>query len=220
MASGGNGTATGPTISGCTHDAAAKTIVLHFNKSLLRGDSVALTRTQTPIPPPPTPDPEVKHPPKWTGPTPVQDSSLTQVCTGDATDCGCLSWAQNGTGHHTQGHICEIPVVGGLARAPQADRGDIWAEAPIKLLPDGASISVDTSGLNMTAGGVHAIKFGWSFSAGSCCVDLASQQSGLCIPGSCGVMTKGSLLPLNPFFATIDAATGKCRCPAPQQCDE
>ena len=97
-------------------------------------------------------------------------------------------------------------------------RGDIWALAPVRVL-DGAQLSVDTTGLNVSTGGISAIKFGWSFNAGTCCIDLASQQTGLCIPGSCGVMTSESLLPLNPFFATI-APTGKCVCPAPQRCDE
>lgn len=61
------GTITGPTISGCVLDDTTNTITLRFNKSLLSGDSVAITRTQVPISPPPAPDPEEKHPPKWTG---------------------------------------------------------------------------------------------------------------------------------------------------------
>jgi hypothetical protein len=32
-------------------------------------------------------------------------------------------------------------------------------------------------------------------------------------------MTQNSLLPLNPFFATI-APNNKCVCPTPQRCDE
>ena len=216
----GKGTVTGPTVSGCTYDKVAQTIMLHFNQTLLNGDSVAITRTQIPIPPPPTPDPEAKHPTKWTGPTPKLDSSLLHVCTGSAEDCSCLSWKANGTKkHHSTGSICEIPVDGGPMRAPQT-RGDIWAEASIRLVPGGTAIVVNTSGLNMTAGGVHAVKFGWAFQGGTCCVDLTSEMTGLCIPGSCGVMTKESLLPLNPFFATIDGSSGKCKCPAPQQCDE
>jgi hypothetical protein len=68
-----------------------------------------------------------------------------------------------------------------------------------------------TSGLE----GVHAVKFGWSSRAGTCCIDiLANTGLAPCIPGSCGVMTRDSLLPLNPFFATV--VGGKCRCPLPQ----
>ena len=217
----GSGTVTGPTISGCTHDTSAQTILLHFNLSLLRGDSVAITRTQAPIPPPPAPDPNQKHPTKWTGPMPVEDSSLLQVCTGSAEDCSCLSWTTNGSKHgkdKSTGMICEIPFDGGPMRPAQATRGDIWAEAPIRLLPGGQAIVATTSHLNISTGGIRAVKFGWSTGKGTCCVDLASVTTGLCIPGSCGVMTKDSLLPLNPFFAMIGSTSGKCECPAPQVC--
>ena len=89
----------------------------------------------------------------------------------------------------------------------------------IRLLPDKASVAVDTSGLNVSTGGIHAIKFGWSENAGTCCIDLL-ENTGLapCIPGSCGLMTSDSLLPANPFFAVI-TADGKCKCPEPQTCD-
>lgn len=228
MSYGGNGTVTGPTISGCRYatekrDAAgqqAPRIVLTFNKTLLRGDRVIITRTQKPIPPPPAPDPEAKHPPKWKGPTPVVDSSLMHVCTGSAADCACLSWKPNGTKHDTQGFICEIPFEGGEARPVQATRADIWAEAPATLLPGGTSVAIDTSRLNMSTGGVRAVKFAWAEKGGTCCIDAQSQRTGLCIPGSCGIMAQESLLPLNPFFALVDATTGVCKCPPPQRCDE
>ena len=217
---GGNGTVTGPTLSGCTYDKALHTITLRFNRSLLKGDAVAITRTQTPIPPFPHVDPENKHPPRPTRPGPVLDSSLTHVCTGDAMDCACLSWVHHP--HPQPGNwTCQMPAAdAGQPRAMQGPtRGDIWTEIPIKLLPDQASIAVDTSGLNVSTGGVHAVKFGWSFSDGTCCVGLL-ENTGLapCIPGSCGLMTRDSLLPANPFFATIDD-DGKCKCPVPQSCD-
>ena len=47
----GNGTVTGPTIAGCTYDAGEHIITVQFNKTLLKGDAVAITRTQAPIPP-------------------------------------------------------------------------------------------------------------------------------------------------------------------------
>lgn len=93
------------------------------------------------------------------------------------------------------------------------------------MLPDKASIAVDTQGLNISTGGVHAIKFGWSESDGTCCIDLLTNtvrfingvaavflympdnmpwqiMQGLapCIPGSCGLMTSDSLLPANPYL--------------------
>ena len=209
---GGSNTVTGPTISGCTFDNASHTILIHFNKTLLKSDAVVITRTQTPIPPLP-PNSTAKP----TRPGPVQDSSLMHVCTGNATDCSCLSWLAAPRGSSGL-WVCEIPAESALPRPPQATRGDIWAEVPITLV-DGATIGIDTISLNVSTGGVHAVKFGWSFSAGTCCIDLAS-NTGLapCIPGSCGVMTRDSLLPVNPFFASV--VNGKCKCPAPQVCDE
>jgi len=82
-----------------------------------------------------------------------------------------------------------------------------WASMTTHRGPAGSH----TSGLE----GVHAVKFGWSSRTGTCCIDiLANTGLAPCIPGSCGVMTRDSLLPLNPFFATI--VGGKCRCPLPQ----
>lgn len=216
---GGNGTVTGPTLAGCKYSSQQHTITVHFNKTLLKGDSVAITRDQTPIPPLPQPDPEDRHPPKPTRPGPVLDSSLTHVCTGDVEDCACLSWIHHP--HPQPGKwTCEMPVANaGQPRAMQPTRGDTWTAVAIKLLPDQTSVAVDTSGLNVSTGGVRAIKFGWSESDGTCCIDLL-ENTGLapCIPGSCGLMTSESLLPANPFFAVI-GADGRCTCPEPQMCD-
>ena len=223
---GGNGTVTGPTIAGCTYDADDHVITVQFNKTLLKGDAVTITRTQTPIPPlPPVglANPHGTHPPKPTpsrpGPVLPVDSSMTQVCTGNVEDCACLSWRKHP--HPQPGTwTCEMPAAhAGQPSAPQVIRGDIWAEVAIKVLPDGASIAVDTSGLNVTTGGVHAVKFGWSEMDGTCCIDLlANTHLAPCIPGSCGLMTAASLLPANPYFATIGANL-KCKCPEPQTCD-
>jgi hypothetical protein len=102
---GGNGTVTGPTVAGCTVGQTSHNIVVRFNRTLLKGDAVAITRVQTPIPYTPTPPPsppsppvhtnvtDAKPPPSPPGPIePVADSSLMHVCTGDVADCGCLSW--------------------------------------------------------------------------------------------------------------------------------
>ena len=210
----GNGTVTGPTIAGCTYGEDEHTITVQFNKTLLKGDAVAITRTQTPIPPLP---PAVKPTPSRPGP--VVDSSLTRVCTGDAEDCACLSWRHT-SDPHPGWWTCEMPSAhAGQPSVKQVTRGDVWADVAIKVLPDGASIAVDTRGLNVTTGGVHAIKFGWSESDGTCCIDLLENTHlSPCIPGSCGLFTGGSLLPANPYFATI-GADGKCKCPEPQTCD-
>lgn len=172
-------------LTGCQYDSAQHTIVVSFNTTLLNGEKIAITRTQTPIPPLPAPDPEDKHPPRPTRPGPVLDSSLTHVCTGDANDCACLSWKH--IPHPQPGNwSCEMPAEdAGQPRPMQPSRGDIWTEVAIKLGPDEASIIVETQGLNVSTGDVHAIKFGWSESDGTCCIDLPS-NTGLapCIPGA------------------------------------
>jgi hypothetical protein len=90
---------------------------------------------------------------------------------------------------------------------------------PVKLLGSN-TIAVDLSAVNVSTGAISAIKFGWGWSHMDCCTS-PEVQAGLapCIPGSCGIMSAASLLPINPFFATLTAA-GSCRCPAPQVCDE
>ena len=94
------------------------------------------------------------------------------VCTGDARDCACLSWRSlernKRADPQTGPWICEIPADGTLQRSNQTTRGDIWAPVKITLLPDQASMSLDTSGLE----GVHAVKFGWGSRAGTCCIDI------------------------------------------------
>jgi hypothetical protein len=170
-------TVTGPTISGCRledTDSSHRTIEVTFNISLLRGDSVAITRTQTPLPP----DPE-------TGLPAVPDSSLMHVCTGDPRDCACLSFGPNGTKVHGKFHgiRCEMPADGGEPRAPQSARADVWIEVPVAVAPNGTNrIVADLSALN-ASDVVHAIKFGWAIGAGTCCVD-AKHMQGLapCVP--------------------------------------
>jgi hypothetical protein len=212
----GSGTVTGPTIAGCKYDEGHQVITVQFNKTLLKGDFVTMTRTQNPIPPPP-PKNKTYRPPSY--PVTQLGSMMTQVCTGDAEDCACLMWHH--TPHPNPGNwTCEMPAAHAAVPDPmKISRGDIWTLVDIKVLPDGASIAVDTSGINVTTGGVHAIKFGWSESDGTCCIGLsANTYLSPCIPGSCGLMTAGSLLPANPYFATI-GTDGKCKCPEPQTCD-
>ena len=68
---------TGPTVAGCSVDSTSHTVVVRFNKTLLRGDAVVITRVQTPIPPGTdvaevvAPNPK---PPVTTSPTPVGES--------------------------------------------------------------------------------------------------------------------------------------------------
>jgi hypothetical protein len=198
----GSGAVTGPTISGCTLSADNTHLTLMFNTTLLRGEHVAITHTQN-----------VSAMLEQE----LTDASVLFVCTGDAFDCNCLSW------HSLSKHgptVCAAPADGTAPRpihGANGERGDLWAPAPLSILSI-SSIAVDTSALNIT-GGIHAVRFGWAYGNDHCCVD-ADVKSGKepCIPGACGVMTSASLLPLNPFFASINH--GKCQCPAPQECNE
>ncbi len=70
---------------------------------------------------------------------------------------------------------------------------------------------------------VSAVRYGWPISNGAdtCCPTKRVQQEGLepCVPGSCPIITANTSLPANPFYAVLDAATGKCSCTPPQVCD-
>ena len=72
------------------------------------------------------------------------------------------------------------------------------------------------------AGGVlSALRYAWPlFDDGdTCCPDLASTRGhAACIPANCPVKLSDSLLPGNPFYASI-TPSGKCACLAPQSCD-
>ena len=194
-----------PVISGCA--VSGKSIKLTFNSSLLMGDKLVITpagRQNT----------SVSNPLS-------SDSMLMQVCVGDKADCACLSWKQIGK---KGPEFCEIPADGGPPgpvrnTSAHPTRMDRWFGVPIQLAGDNG-ISVDLSLVNTSGGGVSAIKFGWGWNSMDCCTSPQTAAGyAPCIPGSCGIMSAKSLLPINPFFATLTVA-GKCRCPAPQVCDE
>ena len=145
----------------------------------------------------------------------------SQVCTGNKADCACLSWRQTGK---KGPFYCEIPADGGppgpiLNTTGHQGRQDVWQGVPVSVVSD-RSVSVDLSAVNTTAGPVVAVKFGWGFNNMDCCTnpDVAAGLAP-CIPGSCGIVTRKSLLPANPFFAVL-TPQGKCKCPLPQICDE
>jgi hypothetical protein len=81
-----------------------------------------------------------------------------------------------------------------------------------------ASVEVDLSKL-ANATKVLAVRYGWPFSSDTCCpTDSVQQGLEVCKPASCPILSAGTFLPLNPFFATI-GTNGKCHCPSPQSCD-
>ena len=109
---------------------------------------------------------------------------------------------------------CEIPADGGppgpvLNTTAHPGRMDRWQGVPVRVTGSN-TVTVDLSSVNASTGAVSAIKFGWGWSNMDCCTSPET-AAGLapCIPGSCGIMSAKSLLPVNPFFATLSAA-GKC----------
>jgi hypothetical protein len=210
---GSSGPFTGPTISGCRYNnnSNGRSITLLFNRTLLAGDEVAITSAQK-----------------------INDNLVfgmtMMVCTSTGTAyagagaeesgdaCGCLSWHYN---------MCEVPADGGAPRKmdPKAAK---WSFVPVSVGKTASTLDVDLSGLNHTAGNgnghsdvrVHAVKFGWDLKGHPCCESLdIKNKLAPCIPGSCGIMTKNTHLPMNPFFAQI-SEEGKCSCTPPQTCDE
>lgn len=185
----GKGPVTGPTISGCRYDNTTSSITVFFNRTLLAGDKVVITSTQ-----------DINYD--------LEFGSTTMVCTGTAKDCGCLSW------NYAK---CEVPADGGAPRNMEPNKAN-WTFVPVSVGKDN-TLAVNLAGFNLTNNDVHAIKFGWNYKHGHCCESLdAKHKNEPCIPGSCGIMTKKSLLPVNPFFAQI--SDGKCSCTPPQTCDE
>ena len=210
---GGTATFTGPTLSGCTVQ--SDVVTLTYNTTLLRDDKILLQDYNN---------------------TGVTDSNGMLICTGaspyaNASSCACSQWATikedeaNGSPSIT---YCEVgpgwkpsaelravstPVDSRLGSNPYTQ---MWQSAPL-MQTDTNTLAIDLSKVNAT-GGVFAVRYGWSFGLDFCCAD-ARYQKGLmpCKPAACPVMTEGTNLPGNAFFATIE--NNKCKCLAPQVCD-
>ena len=68
--------------------------------------------------------------------------------------------------------------------------------------------------LSKTNGTVFAVRYAWT---GDCCSE-SPPSSKPCPVESCPIMGSSSALPANPFVARVMG--GKCKCVAPQVCDE
>ena len=127
---------------------------------------------------------------KWA----VADSSSLMVCTGQADGS-------------TAADEC-------LADA------SLWVSAVLRHTASNDTLAVDLSPLPAGAK-VLAVRYGWPLSSGAdtCCPSKAV-SSGMepCVPAACPILTQKSALPANPFYATLEG--NKCRCMAPQQCDQ
>jgi hypothetical protein len=88
---------------------------------------------------------------------------------------------------------------------------DVWKTVDIAPGDSPAEVVVDLSRTNGTA---FAIRYADN---GDCCSeDMPTSKP--CLPASCPVYGSVSALPASPFVAHI--VDGKCKCVAPQMCDE
>lgn len=109
-------------------------------------------------------------------------------------------------------------------RAPGNPYASLWTSVPLKAALSGSDVQLDlSSSPALKDRAVLAIRYGWALADGgdTCCPQENVNALGLaaCIPASCPLLSAKSQLPPNPFFATVDEGSGKCRCAAPQVCD-
>jgi sialate O-acetylesterase len=109
-----------------------------------------------------------------------------------------------------KGHECIDDGTGRDIGAGAFDEASSWV--PVNISSAGpSSILVD---LSTTGGVAFGVRYAWQ---GGCCDDRP-RTSDPCPVASCPILAQGARLPANPFMAHI--ADGKCRCVAPQTCDE
>ena len=97
----------------------------------------------------------------------------------------------------------------------------LWVPAAAAAGADGATVLLTVPAPPAAGGVLSALRYAWPlFDDGdTCCPDLASTRGhAACIPANCPVKLSDSLLPGNPFYASI-TPSGKCACLAPQSCD-
>lgn len=100
----------------------------------------------------------------------------------------------------------------------------IWRPAPLVAASTASSVQVDLTGPALKGLQPVSVRYAWVLfvrvGGGDTCCPTAAVQGGhgACIPGNCPLYSETSELPANPFFATIDQGSGKCKCMAPQDC--
>jgi hypothetical protein len=208
---GGKDAFTGPTLSGCSiakaNDgaaAAADTLHISFNTSLLAGDSLKINSWGQPYTPP------VRHASSEGGSYLYVQTNASQFCmepigvvnkTSGSNIPGmetCPTWA-GGDGK---------PVVSADAGL---DRG--WTLLNFTADASGTGVVVDLSPLNGSV--PTAVRYAWDIV--QCCdhADPTLYVTHGCI-ANCPIYSARAALPANPFKAKI--VDGKCECVAPQVC--
>eukprot|EP01060_Flectonema_neradi_P035146 TRINITY_DN637_c0_g1_i15.p1 TRINITY_DN637_c0_g1~~TRINITY_DN637_c0_g1_i15.p1 ORF type:complete len:687 (+),score=156.87 TRINITY_DN637_c0_g1_i15:46-2106(+) len=229
---GGTGVFAGPTISGC--QMSSDSIEVKFNKTLLRNDKIMVQDFNL------TGVVESLSFMTCTGASPYANESVC-ACSGwnyvKCTARGAWPCANNqdtfwyceeGPGWKPPVSVIEdskkmIESDGNLQWVPERNNFETaWVATPLQPSTTGDSITIDLKQLN-TTGGVFAIRYGWaSHSTDTCCGANPDVAAGYlpCNPAACPLMAASALIPANPFFALLDAKSGKCECLAPQVCDE
>ena len=221
----------GPTLSGCS--VSSGSLVLRFNRSLLRSESVA-----------------VQDHLRVAG----HEGSLLEVLPVGVPFCmqpmqRCPGAGELGCSYEQREWFCPRGLNGAeydpasllgvglpdfhplrgsrLAHQPLRPGGDEWEQAWISLnISAGASayeVVADLTLLGPTAR-LAAVRFAWGEQVGHgerlCCaegLDPLLGRSKPCASAACPIVASGGL-PANPFLARVE--DGRCRCVPPQVCDE
>jgi hypothetical protein len=125
--------------------------------------------------------------------TNVSQFCLQQPCHPSEVELHLASLSDASTGH------------------PKPSSPSAWVFVDIVPGTNPNEVVVDLSKVNGT---VYAIRYGWT---GDCCSEDPPTASP-CPLASCPIMGSLSQLPANPFVAHI--VGDKCKCVAPQSCDE
>ncbi len=197
VAYGNTGHSNGPTISGCTMS--GNKITITFNKTLLAEGGADTVKVQ----------------PYYAGNVTVNGKlygdvgSKMEVLTNASAFC-----LQQGQGSLGCGNdFADLPIEADTSRSAgrPPTPPNYWRFVDIAAGSAPNEIVVDLTRANGT---VSAIRYGWT---GDCCTEHPP-TSDPCPIGICPLKGSESGLPANPFIAHI--VGGKCKCIAPQVCDE
>lgn len=234
---GGKSAVVGPTLSGCSHNATAATITVRFNASLLTKAGRVIVKPydratvnsamrvlveakrwchRTVLTP--------KIGARWGAQMCVDDGAPNYGACGGATQCATSAAVSVG-GRRRAAAISAVPTAApttmltahsrraarGAAGAPETDA---WVLVDI-ISASATSITLDLARLNGKK--PLALRYAWGNTRDACCPPGLNATQ-VCVPGSCPLFDLTSNLPATPFTARI--TRGKCRCIAPQRCDE
>ena len=197
----------GPTVAGCSM--AGSKITVTFNKTMMAEGGADAITIQPYYTPPPSPTPSLTGKPSGV----LKVGSKMEVLINATEFCmqtGAPSKAVTSTGHGGGSPACRDDGTGKFINVTGFGDSN-WVTVDIVAGTAPNEVVVD---LSRTNGVAYAIRYGWT---GDCC-DAIPKTSDPCPIRSCPIMGSVSQLPANPFVAHI--VGGKCKCVAPQTCDE